>query len=362
MATLFDIKSNGSAPLTEDAPELTEFIKPSDEAIAVVRPETIDEFYVEREHSEAETEQREAYAAKGVGESRPARTTADGLKHDADKATATSDDIHEQASVARRLYNQAQEVIGALVRRPTDSKTLKWLRWALILMGDVAGITGAALLLGEQPLNAFMQGLAGGAAAVTLGAVGRELRYLLAARTRQKDLGGLSEAEQPFAAFFAGPNTGEVIVKMLVLVCATGMVLIGGGIFALRSATEGLTAGVVFGCLALALGLASLINSFDTADDVAEFLDNKRADQARLEQLAKDARSEPVIKQRDEAEAEAESIVRANEKAGEAAAAGVRRHLQAVLGNSPGVAGNGTARASSNGKVRSNGHGPDQDA
>jgi len=329
------------APMSDDAPELTEFIQATDEANATSRPTNVGRFYVEAEYAHAEDEQRHAYSEKGEAEARPFDVTAKALEHDADHAVSASDAANQQSADTRARYEQAEKVLGPHVRRPDNVKWLYYLRYALILGGDIAGISGAALLLGEEPINAFLIAISAAVSAVTLGAVGREVRYLLAARARAKAPAELSEAERPYAAFFTGPHAGERIVKILLTSCAAGIALISIGILALRSSTEGGTAGAVFACVSLALGLASFYNAFDAGDDVAEHLDALIAKVAVAEKKAKTARQEPVIKDRARAAAEAQSTRSENQAAGEAAAAGIRRRLHAVLGASPGVAGNG---------------------
>lgn len=347
--------ANGHLDLDTETVPLSKFIKQTDEATAVSRPTNIDEFYSEREHHEAEDEQKYEYEKKAEQEARSAELTAAAAEHEADKATATSEQLEADASEAREREKAAWRALGSYLRRPADSKRLKWARWALIFVGDVAGIGGASLLLGENVIFAAITALAVAASAITLGAVGREVRYVIAVRARAKEHGELSEEERQFASFFAGPHEGEAIFKIVILACATGALLIGVGIFALRTSTQGALTGLVFGCFAVGLGLASAYNSFDTADDVAELFDNLKAKRVEAEERARAARQDPSIKERAEAKAEIKSVRAENKAAGLAAVAGVRRHNFAVLGNSPGVAGNGTGsgRAQRNGK---NGH------
>ncbi len=343
---------NGNGRFDEDMPLLSEFIQQTDEARAVVRPSNIGKFYFEDEVEAAEEEQLHAYEKKAAEEAREPDKEAAALAHEADKATIVSDDNHTHLAASRKRLERDEAVLEPHSRRSTDAKWLKWVRWAGILGGDIAGISGAALLLGELPINAFMQATSAAVSAVTLGAVGREVRYRMAARTRQKAPDELSDEERQYASWFAGPNNAEALVKIIVLACATGMVLIAGGIFALRDVAEGLGPALTFGCFALALGLASFYNSFDTADDIAEHLDAQVARVKRLDKAAEKVRKDRVIKQRAGAKAAADSIRTANAKAGEAAAAGLRRSLYQTLGHSPGVAGNGTPPKRNNHRKR----------
>jgi hypothetical protein len=337
-----DFNGNGGGALSgEDEALLTEFVRPADEVQAVPRPGSVERFWIEDEYAAAETEQIEAYARKAAAEAREAEKLAEALSHEAERAESESEDKHKHATQARKELLQDEEVLGPHVRRPTDAKPLKWVRWALLLGGDVVGIGGAALLLGEEPFNAYTQAMAAGASAVTLGAVGREVRYLMSARIREKDPSELTSAEQPYASWFAGAETASSLIKILTFTCLAGIILIAGGIFALREATEGFTAGLAFGSFALALGLASFYNSFDTADDVAEHIDGKVARVKKVDKAAQEARADKAIAERASRVAEAKLIREENERAGKAAAAGIRRALYAALGNSPGVAGNG---------------------
>lgn len=339
----------------DDDTPLSVFIKPADETGAAPRPSEIDRFYVETEYSHAEEEQRHAYTAKAAEESRPPATRAAELAHEADMATEASARANSRAKEASARLGAAHEVLGPLRRRPRDGKILKYLRWSLLLVGDIGGITGAALMLGEEPAYALFQATSAAVAAVTLGAVGREVRYVLSARTRRKELSDLTKQEESFASFFVSPNLAETLVKILVLTCATGMLLIATAIYALREATEGSAAGLTFGCIALALGIASFYNSFDTADDVAEFLDHEAAIAKKAEKEAAASRAVSVIGARAAALTEVDSVVVQNRAEAESAAAAIRRRLYKVLGDSPGVAGNGTAMAKPSMPAETNG-------
>lgn len=341
----------------EDGPPLTDFIKSTDQVEAVARPGEIGEFYIEHEYGHAEDEQRQEYARKASVEARVADEQAAGSEHEAEQAKAISIVLNETAVATNARHDRARAVMGPYVRRPGDAKWMKYLRMLLILGGDIAGIAGAALLLGEQPINAFLQATSAAASAVTLGAVGREWRYVLAARQRQKDPQDLTDEEQPFSSFFAGPHSGESLVKSITLLCLGGVFVIATGIFALRGTAEGTLAGIAFSCFALALGLASMVNAWDTADDVAEMLDAEAAAAKKASVRAERARAAPAIARHAAAKAQSESIRAANGAAGEAAAAGVRRRLYAALGNSPGVAGHGTAAGTVPGGAESNGSG-----
>ncbi len=331
---------NGIGPHQDDV-ELSAFIPPTDEAQAVPQPSTIKKFWVEDEYKEAKEEQCEAHAKKGKEEARAAEVKAAGLAHEADKAEDESNDLHAKATSARQRHHEAEAVLGRHARRLLAAKFTYWLTRVLILGGDIAGIGGAALLIGEEPIYALLQATSAAVSAITLGGIGRELRYLMAARIRQKAPEELSEEEQGFESWFTRSDAAEQYVKMVALACATGIMMITGGIFALRNVAEGIWPAIAFSGFAMGLGLASFYNSFTHANEIAEHLDAEEIKVKKKEKKADRARKDLAIQHRAQAKAEAESIVDAHAKGGKAAAYGVGRSLYQVLTRSSGVAGHG---------------------
>jgi hypothetical protein len=342
--------SNGAGP------EMSEFIQQTDEARAIARPTNVQELYVELETEAAEEEQEKLYLEKAEREAAGADKLAAQLAHDADQAVEESKEKSNQLKKERERQERDKAVLTRYARRRTDAKKVYWVRWILFLLGDIAGIGGAALLLGELPINALLQATSAAVSAVTLGGVGREVRYAVAAKQRQKPLEDLTDEEREYAFLFGGPDLASALIKVLILIALTGMVLIAGGIFALRGAAEGSEVAVAFGCFALAIGLASFYNSYDVACEVSEYLDTRSAEQKKLEKAAGKARREPVIAQRAGAVAEGKSARAINKAAGDGAAKGLRRALYGLLNANPGVAGNGLGASRRNGH-RGNGSG-----
>lgn len=343
---------NGQANSNGGGPEMSEFIQQTDEARAVARPSDVEKFWIESECDVAEIEQCKLYKEKAEVEARGADTVAAELSHEAEEALTVSKAKGAQADTARQRHEHDEAVLRQYARRRTDAKPTYWVRGPLFLAGDTAGFTGAALLLGDPVFVAIAQGLSAGLSALTLGGVGRELRYLLAAKARRKTPKELKGKEREYAQWFTGPDTVDGLVKIIGLICLTGVLLFTGGIFELREAAEGLEVALAFGCFALTLGLASFYNSFDVADEVAEYLDAGAAKVKHLDKVAEKARKDEVIARWRGALAHAKSVRAANEAAGEAAAHGLRRRLYGILNQNPGVAGNGPA------PKRTNGHRP----
>jgi hypothetical protein len=214
------------------------------------------------------------------------------------------------------------------------------LRWALLLLGDIAGIAGAAVLLGEIPYLAVLQAVASAIAAVTAGLIGNDIRDARLARRRAREK--LAPEHQTFAWVYSGADGGEKIVKAMVCAAIVITLLIGVGIVTLRAGVEGSLGGTVFGCLAIAICLASALNSYTYTDEIADLLDHaySRYEQA-LTKLAKLAKSKPVARY-NAAIGEVTSIKAEHTQLGiagalhyEALKYGISRGNPAVMGHGP---------------------------
>lgn len=328
---------------TDDGPELTTFIQGTDEANAVARPANIDKFYLEDEYTEAEEVQRKLYEEKGEEEAEPHESAAKALEFDALKAQSESNASDAHAKLMRKEHESAEKVLGKFARRSTDAVKLKWIRLGGILGGDAAAITGAAILIGEEPYVAAIQGISVATCAITAGSLGRHVRYIRDANDRAVDPADLTKDQKQFQQFFMKRESSGAIMKALVAMFVLITLLIATGILIIRTSGEGWVLGAAFFCFAVALTLASFFNSWDTADEVAEFIDANLKRVTASETVAAEHRANPVIREYASELAAAATARARNKAAGEAAAAEIRRRLYAALGNSGGVAGNGTA-------------------
>ena len=329
-----------------DPLELTTALKGVDEAHAVPSPAGIGKLHVVAEHEAACREQVAVHAERGVLDALPDTVKAAETHHVAEAARTRSESEAAQLAHDQSRLEKARALLSPHVRRPDGWKKLYYARLALILGGDIAGIAGGAMWIGEEPVNAFLLGGAAAVAAITLGGVGREVRYAYAARTRRGALeDNLVDAavSEPYLARLLPGAAGERVLRALLLTCLVGTLLLALGIFALRTSTHSTAAGITFTLVAVALGLASFYNSFDVADEVAELLDVLDRTAAKTFKRATKAAKSPEIARHAAAAATAQAKLEASARAGEAAVAAVERHLYAVLGDNPGVAGHGTA-------------------
>lgn len=310
-----------------------------DEAAAAARPAEVDEFYIEAEFDHRAAAQPRLFEAEGEHEARAHAAQAEGLRERAADQNFTIEVQKPVVADSSQRLVQLRQVLTPYVRRAPKDKVLYLVRMVLILLGDIAGITGAAVMLGEIPALALLQAVSVGAAGVTSGLLGSEIKDARLSRRRAKN--ELSEQEQAFAHLFRGPDPGERIAKLMVLGGLVLVVLIFGGVAALRSSTEGLAAGMVFGCLAAAVALASWVNCYAYADEVADLLDTVSAQfKADVHYLDKLSRGQARIRHAVEA-ATAQSIRDEYEQRGLAAHDQLQAAKNRVLHANPGVAGHG---------------------
>jgi len=316
---------------------------PLDEAIAVGTPSTITRGWHEEEFDERASEQKPLWAAMGEKLARPFTVTAARWRSRRDVA---EDQIGVQRSVLEaakenlELHNDALE---GHTRREPHAKVLYLLRWASLLLGDIAGISGAAILLGEVVELAILQAVASAIAAVTAGLVGSDIRDARLARRRSRDVKDMPEEHRKFAWVFSGADVGEKIVKAMILVGITTTLLIVGGIFALRAGVEGSLGGIVFGCLAGAICLASALNTYQYADEIADLLDHAYNRYLRASKRLAKLSKNKAIATYDANTAEANSIRIEHADRGEAAAKKVTAMKHGISFDNPAVMGHGPA-------------------
>jgi hypothetical protein len=316
-----------------------------EDAKAIPRPNGIEKFYLEDAIEKKAGEQPLLSEARGEAEARPWQTKAAAVEHAA--AVMASNVAAQQGIVAsaRGRFERTAGALGAYTRRPAGERLPYYLRWLLILGGDVAGVAGAAILLGETVELGVLQAIASGTAAITSGLLAQEVRDSRLARKREKTARDLTDDERRFAHLFRGGDSGERIVKCVVVAGALIGTLIAGSIFALRVSTEGSTAAWAFGLLAAAIALASWANVYHYTDEVSDLIEARRADYTReLKRLGKmlSARS---ISEHDGAIARAISIKAEAASRGLAARKAVEATAGRLLNEHSEVAGHGWSGA-----------------
>jgi hypothetical protein len=279
-----------------------------DEAAAIPRPNGIEKFYLEEAVEKKAAEQPPLAAARGEADSRTWQVKAAEFEYRATVVTSYIDAQRDVVAGARDRFELAARALAAYARRASGEKIPYYLRWALILGGDVAGVAGAAILLGETVELGVLQAVASGTAAITSGLLAQEVKDSRLARKREKMPRDLTGDERRFAHLFRGGDSGERIVKGVVAAGALIGALIAGSIFALRYSTEGSTAAWAFGLLAGAIALASWANVYHYTDEASDLIEARRADYTRELKRLEIMLKAGGISERDAALARATSI------------------------------------------------------
>ena len=333
--------TNNAAANFETAADQTT-IQQIDRASAVPKPEGVEDSWHELEYAELQTEQAHAHDAAGLENAHDGIVRAAGLTSSADAAKEVVR-IHGPVLQAAADQFVATVKLSPYRRRSRKAKRYYTAAKCAFLLGDLAGISSAALWLGEPWELAVLLAASAATATVVAGLPGSELRLLRDTARRQKQTDELQVHERPFAHLFAGRDRGMGIVR---LALGTGLAvgaLIACSIGTLRGFVDDPVVGVIFGTLAFAVALASGITSYMQTDDIADLIDHAEHAfdnaQRRHKQLAGDS----SIEQHHEAIAEAASLVELHTKQGNAALARVRSLMFRVMRNNPGVFGHGEA-------------------
>lgn len=326
-------------------------------ASAVTRPEVLTgATYLEEAHLAQGREQLHLHAAQGESRSRRARALAAalGLHVQGVRTLVASDDPLVVA--ARDRLVAVEEALSPLVLRSTRSHVGYLARLIGLLLGDIVGTSMAAISLGEIPILAVIQGGSAGVASVTAGLAGEQLgRSAQAGLRKQPD--EVPKALEPYRHLLDGRRTPTPWLAGLLLLALTIVVVIGAGIFTLRTAIEGSASGWTFAALSSGIALASFVNAWVHADAVADLLDGAERDYRRAIRrhlrltlglrLLAGLRTGQV----------ADSIGREHEALGSAASEHVSAEMNRALMESPDIVGHGRSAAPIGRKPRPVGRG-----
>jgi hypothetical protein len=310
-----------------------------DEAHGVGRPNGLGVTYAEQEFDQLGLEQEFSWPAQGERQARSARIRAAQAEAPAQAATFLLEQ-HEHAvrEATDQLQHAARTLLPYTHRAPSDI----WrylIAWLVLGLGDTAGVWGAAIWLGEVPSIALGQAAASGFAAVTAGLAGGELGNHRRAQARRRDLESLGEDERRYWPLFAG---GTSPPRLIAFLGAAVVALIAVAIFALRTTTEGLMAGLTFGALGAATALGSFVSCYVHADDVADLLADYRRRHLSAMRRHRRLASSRALNRRAAAGTEAESILHEHDLRGEAATLRVGALKFRMLRRNPQVVGHGT--------------------
>ncbi|WP_421874685.1 hypothetical protein [Mycolicibacterium wolinskyi] len=317
---------------------------PVESATATARPESIEKTYLELARDALSVEQEQLFAAKGEVDSRTDAGTAKSLAYAVGEMKASVARARLAADKASGRYEQIRDHLGSYARRKATSSRGYVARTAALLLGDVTGLSGAGIALGEYPALAVAQAISAGVATVTAGMAATQLRHTQQAAERQTD--DLPEALTPYRHLFNGPAKNMRLHGVVFLLAAVIVLLVSVGIFALRSAIEGPISGLTFGGLAAAIALASFINSWYHADLIADVIESALHDALVADRRHRRLARGQLIRKAEQAGAQEKSIVAEYTHRGVAAGAHIEADKYRALLASPDVVGHGPAPAS----------------
>ncbi|WP_338773033.1 hypothetical protein V7968_16330 [Nocardia vulneris] len=309
------------------------------EARSVPRPHEVETFYVEQGFDSLGTEQLHLHAAEGEQAAAAASTTA------ATWETARVESVHlvkvnrPLVDAALRRHVTVKELLSPLVVRKGSSAGYL-MRTGALLVGDIAGLGGAAIAYGEHPTLALCQAASAGVATITAGLAGTQFKLYQLARQRNLE-GDAAPQLKPYLPMLTGAGTSRGFLLAVTVVALIITLCIGSGIFALRSSIEGTASGFTFGLLALGIAAASWINSYSHADPVADAITAARRDYTNEQRRHRRLSRSLWLVRADRASEQSSAIRREHRERGQAAIA----HLQALkyetLNLNPDVVGHG---------------------
>jgi hypothetical protein len=286
--------------------------------------------YVEEMGRIRAEEQLNQYRALGENLARPFKEQADEHRDAAEQEARLIENHQPLVELATSKYHHLVDVVGdALVRRHPRERYWYHGRMGFLLLGDLVGVAGGAIILGEIPWLAVLQAMAAAVAAITSGLLASEIKDSRLARQRRRDPKSLSDDQKRHAHLFHGPDDGEFLVRVMIFGSLTIVVLLGIGIFMLRSSTEGLAAGVVFGMIAVAVAMGSWVNTFHYTDELADKVEQAEEHSHRTTRYHQKLMALPARSIVAKAEASAKSIEKEYEDLGWAA---YRRVVATVYG------------------------------
>ncbi|MFV8263226.1 hypothetical protein ACNQR9_08200 [Mycolicibacterium peregrinum] len=314
---------------------------PVEGASAIARPGAIAETYLELEHDARGLEQQHLFAAEGEVRARGQSAVATSLDYAATQMKSSVERARLAADRAAERYERIRNVLGPYVRRKAMSSVGYLLRLLALLVGDIAGLTGAAIALGEVPALAITQAISAGTATVTAGLAATQLRHLQQADERKLD--DIPEELEPYRHLFggaAGSNRMRAAVLVIAVLIAS---FVSVGVFALRTAIEGELSGLTFGALAAGIAMASFVNSWYHADAVADVIESAQHDAHTTDRRHRRLGKVALIGRAEKAGFQGDSVITEHTHRGLAAAAHLEAEKYRALQASPDVVGHGPA-------------------
>lgn len=314
---------------------------PVEQASATARPDTIAETYLELEHDARGLEQQHLFAAEGELHARHQAATAKSLDYAVTHLKSSVERAKRVADQAAARHAQIRDTLSPYVGRKATSSIGYLARTGALLIGDIAGLSGAAIALGEIPALAITQAISAGTATITAGLAATQLRHLQQAAERKLD--DIPKTLEPYRHLFNGSSGSNRLRAAMLVIAALIALFVSVGIFALRTAIEGSLSGLTFGALAAAIAMASFINSWYHADAVADIVESAQHDAYAADRRHRRLSTLRRINKANKADFHGNSVITEHTHRGLAAAAHLDAEKYRALQASPDVVGHGPA-------------------
>ena len=200
----------------------------------------------------------------------------------ADDQTRRRDELKDTWTEARTRASFVHKVLDPLVLHHGRGELLRYVTtWALLICGDVAAGTLVLVYAGEHPLYAAIMMAALGAAAVTTGMLGKDLRRRNLWLSVFRSLPENEDARPLVTKVFAVADPGWQNTITIVKVAVAGAACLAAGTLLFRSTVDNAPAGIAYGLWAVAIGAASFWNGWTHLDPADTAIQN--ADDASKE-------------------------------------------------------------------------------
>lgn len=296
---------------------------------------------VVREYDAIGGEQKTIWHADGSKASRPSHIKGEAVGPHASTVRDVLDPAWGRVRTTGVALGEMRDRLLPFAPRKAFETPRYVITWVALILGDIAGIFGAALSYGEVPFNAFGQAVASSFAAVTAGLVGADVKTAHIAKAIQSS--GLDDDESARFGLLGVPATDPATYGLVLRMAAAVSAALVVGIFALRMSIEGVTGGLVFAGLSFAIAGASFINAWVHANPAADLLDAYKSahETAKAEYMALGAH--PVLATEAASISEAALIEAEHEIRGRAAEQHVEALKWGILRRHPQIFGHGTS-------------------
>jgi hypothetical protein len=193
----------------------------------------------------------------------------------ADDQTRRRDELKDTWNQAHSRSAFMHKVLDGLVLHHGIGEPVRYLAtWAMLIAGDVAAGTLVLVMMGEHPVFAAIMMLALGAAAVTTGLLGKDMRRRNLWLTRRENLPEDPEEAALVTHVFAVSDNGWLNTFNVIKIAVLGAAALALGTIILRSAVDNAAVGIAFGLWAVAIGAASFWNGWAHLDPAHTAIQN----------------------------------------------------------------------------------------